>query len=446
MEITNEIIDTLFSKCFFRDDEIVDGRPTSDYVVVNSPLLHKPPIAFSANHLQEIKSEILNLIDLIPNISEEVCLESLRGYEWGNDEALNKLMLMGTATSSLNVTSLDVNDGKIFYIKRDKTHDLEEIKGLPKENIPQFKNEVQKSYTKEEQVLIRKNGQKINFELNYYLPTINRGLNFFGIRAELDKKVRNKLNFYDQNNNLLYERVFLDTDGITGIEGMLGQRLRCEFNDLEGNQITYLYDKCHVFNLVAPKEKKFGKRIELTGEEGNYQRISIWAMNPLDEYTIKSLEVDDKYFSLKLENAFGPYGNYVDGTTRSINYHSSLHSEPYLCLVEKVWPNEGSYLYCDEDGFKFFKEEPIVPYRNRRQFNKLATNLVAHPRNRESINYILDEFERIIPGMREFAINNSELLQYLLGVPYIEDPMTDIIMEKVINHACDFKSNILQAK
>lgn len=446
MELTSETIDTLFIKCFFKDEEIVNGRPTSDYVMVESPIIQKLPIAFSANHLQELKNDILKLIDLIPKIDEGISIESLREYEWGNDEDLNKLILMGNATQSLSITDIEVDNKKILYIKRDKSHDLEEIKGLPKENIPEVKNEVRKPYTKEEQELIRQNGERITEELNKYLSTINRGLGFFGIRAEIDEKTRNKLNFYDQDNNLLYERVFLDTDGIIGVEGLLGQRLRCEFYDKDNNKIEYLYDNRHIFYLNAPNDKKYGRRIELYGEEGNYQEIEISSVDPDDEYTIKTLEVNDEYLSLDLENAFGPYGNYVDGTTRKFTYHSRLHRKPYFCHIETVWPHKGSYLYCDESGFKFFREEPIVNYDNRQQFDLLATNLVAHPRNREALNYILDEFEKVLPGMREFFINNANLLKYLLEVEYIDDPVMDIIMNKAINHACDFKEPALTKK
>lgn len=446
MKITKEGIDNLFSKCFFNDDEIINGRPTSDYVAVSSPIIHKNPIAFSAKHLEEIKKDILSLIDSIPNIDEGISIENLREYEWGTDEYLNKLLLMGNAILAINITSLEINNEEILHLKRDKSHDLEAIKGLPKENIPEVKNEVRKPYTKKEQEIIRQNGERITGELNEYLSTINRGLNFFGIRAELDKNSKNKLNFYDKDNNLLYERTFLDTDGIIGIDAMLGQRLRCEFYDLEGNKITYLYDKRHIFILESPKDKKYGKRIELVGKEGEYKEISICNTNPDDEYTIKSLEVNDEYLSLELENAFGPYGNYVNGTTRKLAYHSSLHRRPYFSLIETTWPRKGTYLYCDESGFKFFNEEPIIHYENRKQFDKLATNLVAHPRNREALDYILNEFERIYPGIKEFTINNSNLLKYLLEVEYIDDPVMDIIMDRAINHACDFEKKSLPKK
>lgn len=446
MELTSSTIDTLFKKCFFKDDEIINGRPNSDYVMVESLILPKPPIAFSANHLQELKSDILTLIDLIPNIEEGISVESFKEYEWGNDEDLNKLLLMGNAILALNISDIEVENEKIFYIKRDKSHDLEKVKGLPKENIPEVKNEVRKSYTKEEQEIIKQNGERITEELNNYLSTINRGLGFFGIKVEIDEKTRNKLNFYDLDNNLLYERVFLDTDGIIGIEAAFGQRLKCEFCDRENNKIIYLYDNRHIFLLDSPEGKKYGIRIEFYGEEGNYQGIIIRSVNPDDEYTIKELDVNDDYLSLELENAFGPYGNYVDGTTRKFKYHSSNHRTPYFSIIEKVWPQKGNYLYCDEKGFKFFGEEPIVNYENRQQFDLLATNLAAHPRNRESLNYILNEFDRVLSGMREFVIKNFNLVKYLLEVEYIDDPIMDIIMNKAINHACDFKAPELSKK
>lgn len=446
MNITKEQIDSLFSKCFFREDEIVKGRPTSDYVMVESPLIKKNLIVFSANHLNEIKKDIIELIDEIPNIEEGVTIPSLSSFEWGNEDDLNKVLLMGLATKTISTSFIEVIDESICFIKRDKTYDFEEIKGLPKENIPETKDEVQKTYTEEEKEIIRQNGIRITNELNDYLPTINRGLNFLGIKAKLDEKTKNKLNFYDQEGNLLYERVFLDTDGIIGIEGMLNQRLKCEFFDNEENKITYLYDNRHIFRLDSKKDKKYSRGLELTGEEGNYQGIKVWSINPEDEYTIKSLEVDLDGLDLDLENAFGPYGNYVDGTTRKLNYHSPLNPRPYLSMIEKVWPRHGTYLYCDEAGFKVFNEEPIVPYQNRDMFNMLATNIVAHPRNREAINYILTEFERVLPGVKEFFVNNSFLLKYLLTVPYINDEITETIIKKTINEACNFKMKELIQK
>lgn len=352
---------------------------------------------------------------------------------------------MGNATSTLNISFIEVGNENVCFIKRDKSYDNEEIKGLPKENIPEVKQEIKRGYTEEEKEIIRQNGERITQELNDYLSTISRGLGFFGIKVELDKNSRNKLNFYDQEDNLLYERVFLDTDGIVGLEGMLNQRLKCEFKDKDNNDILYIYDNRHIFKQNS-NEKNFGRGIELKGEEGNYERIQIWTINPDDEYTIKSLEVDEESLDLELENAFGPYGNYVDGTTRKVKYHSPLHHRPYFSMIEKVWPHEGTYLYCDEDGFKAFNEEPIVHYQNRKMFDLLATNLIAHPRNREAINYLLEEFERIMPGTKEFFIANSNLLTFLLNVDYVADPVSETIINKAINHACDFKKNEISKK
>lgn len=440
MKLHSELIEDIFSKCFFRDDEILNGRPIGDYVMVKSVIYpENPPIVFSAEHLNEKKSDILDLMDMIPGINDGVSFDTLNKFDWCDELDFDKIVIMGEATKSIGLTIVEFGNDKAFSIKRDKTYDSEIIKGLPKENIPEQKMELKKGYTDEEKVAIKQNGERISQELEEFITTINRGLGFYGIRVEKDANERNKINFYDKDNNLIFERTFLDADGILGFEGMLNQRLKCEFEDKVGNQITYLYDNRHIFLLSGPKGTKYGTRIELTGEEGNYAKIMISCTNADDEYVIKSLEVSDNFFSIQLDNAFGHYGNYEDGTTRSLIYHSSLHREPYLHFAEKVWPQNGAYLYCDTAGFKFFGEEAIVPYSNRKAFDMLATNIVAHPRNREALNYLLDELERKMTGIRDFVLNNSNLYKYLLEVEYVQDPITESIVDRVINHACDFK-------
>lgn len=445
--VDTELIGKLFEKCFFQEDEIINGRPLSNYVTVESFIHKNGNIVFSSKHLNELKSDILTLLDSLPDLSEGVFLEDLKKCKWNKNNSLDKFLLMASSIKAIKVSSIETDKGIVTLIKRDKENDDVKIIGLSKENIPEVKQNIKTGYTDEEKEIIRQNGERITDELHRYLEIINKGFSFFGYSIKLDEKVRNKVNVFDLDNNLVFERTYLDTDGIIGAEGLNDVRLLLNFKLIDGSKFEYWLDKnVHHFSLTGDDHHHFGYGIDIHTNYGIITGMSLWSVNPEDEYTIKKLEVFDDSFNLELENAFGPYGNYVDGTTRHLMYHSPNNRSLFFCMQEKVWPDDGKIIYGDEKGFYSFDRIVTSPFNGVDNFHKLATNIISHPRNRAAINYILNEFDKVLPNVSRYFKVNIPFLRYLLNVPYVEDEGTNNIVNYAIDHKCDFKVDLKERK
>lgn len=316
-----------------------------------------------------------------------------------------------------------------------------------KEMIHEVKDEEKTKYTDEEKEVIRQNRERITEELNMYLEIINRCFGFFGFSFKLDEEVRNKINIYDANNELVFEKKYEDTDGIIGAEGMSNLRLRLCFKLLDGSLFEYwLSNNKHHFSVTGDEEHNFSYGLEVDTNYSIVKGISVWSINPDDEYTIKKLEASSTYFRYELDNAFGPYGNYVDGTTRTLSYNSANNNRLGFHMQENVWPDDGSIIHGNEKGFYSFDRAVESPFNGVANHHRLATNIVAHPRNREAINYLLKEFDKVLPNVSRYFVANVPFLRYLLNVPFVEDKATNLLVQNVLNPKCDFKVDLKERK
>ena len=242
----NQINDLFFS-CLFEEDELIDGRPTTEFTSVDSIAPNYkgkcPTIGFSTNKLNEKKQTIIDFIDSLPKINEGCIWEDLYydclGNKWCEDiKTLDQLVMMALACGLISHTIIEGNGDKISIITRKKQNDKLLVKGLNPELLSQNKNNQieKKSYTPEELKLIAENKSKITQELKQYIEIIKTGFKFLGINVNLNKEKINQLDFFDNENKLIFSKKFEDTDGILGIDGILNQRLRTEFMDCFGNE------------------------------------------------------------------------------------------------------------------------------------------------------------------------------------------------------------------
>lgn len=447
-KLESQKISKLFYKCFFEDDEIINGRPIGEFTSIKSINPNKNiTVLLSTMKLNKNKNIIIEYIDLLPKIDEGNSLDNLcfdrNGNKWCEDiQILDQLLMMALACQLISYTTLELKDEEIITIKRIRENDNLKVSGISPAVIPETKdNQLSKEYNEKEKHLIAENKIRITEELNEYYKIINTGLGFFGIHAIINTDSVNQLDFYDNKDNFLFSRKFADTDGIVGLEGILNQRLFCEFKDRFENKITYLVDgKRHIFLLSSPEDKKYGYRIEITRDNNkeHYSRILICTTDANSNYVIKKIEVSDESLKIELNNQFGPYGNYVDGEKRFIWYKPLPN--PLLYMIEDEWHTKGHFLqgHCSKielDG------KILIGRLTCEQFYMLSTNIVLHPRNKELVLYTVDEIEKQMPGIKEFIYNNSVLYNYIINTEYQSDFITDKIVQATIHEKCNLKKS-----
>lgn len=455
-KLEEKVIDELFGSCFFDDNEIIKGRPTSNFTSVMSinPTAGIT-VLLSTNKLNKNKRKIIEFVDLLPKIEEGNSLESLYynkdGNKWcDNIKILDELIMLAMACGVLTYSTIEIDGEEIAIIKRVRENDKLEVKGVSPEFLPVIKeNQLSIGYTAAEKRMIVENKIRITEVLNKYNKIINIGLGFFGISAKINQENENQLDFYDKEGKLLFNRKFEDTTGIVGWEAIFNQRLSCEFNDQDGDKINYLVDRNrHIFMLSAYQEKKYGYRVEITTDDNteNYSRLTIVVTDANADCIIKKLEIDEKDLMVEVNNHFGSYGN--GGPMRLLWYRDTIAShDPLLFMTEEDGDYVGHNLIGDERGIRVDGNK-FVDYLSRREFYNLATNIALHPRNRELILYTVEAIDEALHGVKNFITENFSLYRFLTEETYQPNPATDAIVEATIYDKCNFtqQSKVLEKK
>lgn len=449
-------INNLFFSCLFQEDELMDGRPTTEFTSVESIVPNYkgkcPTIGFSTNKLNEKKQIIIEFIDSLPKINEGCIWEDLYydclGNKWCEDiKTLDQLLMMAIACGLINYTIIESNGDKISIIKRTKQNEKLPIKGLNPKLLPKNQNtQIEKqSYTLEELKLIEENSSKITQELEEYIGIIKTGFKFLGINVSLNKEKVNQLDFFDNENKIIFSKKFEDTDGILGIDSILNQRLRTEFMDSFGNEITYLRDgDRHIF-LFSSELNNYGYRVEITQAINQKpSKIMISTTDANSNYVVKKFEIDNCDLQVELNNQFGPYGNYEDGEKRYLWYRNpnlSNGQDNLLFMIETEWGGKGHCL--SSDGFTItIDDKEIASGLTLEQFYVLATSIASHPRNRELIIYTIDELDKQLPGVKKYVSDNYLLYNELTNENSYElNPIVESIIESTIHKKCNINKN-----
>lgn len=445
-KLESKKINELFYNCFFEEDEIINGRPTSEFTSIKSINPNKNiTVALSTKKLNENKKDIIEYVDALPKIEEGNSLDNLyfdkEGNRWCDDiKTLDQLMMLALACQIVSYTTIELGGKKIVTVCRVRENDELKIKGTAPELMNEQKdNQLSNGYTEEEKKLIAQNKIRITQELNEYNEIINTGLGFFGVHAFISDKTENQLDFYDDNNDLLFTKKFEDTDGIVGWDAIFNQRLSCEFTDKFQHKINYLVDgNRHIFLLSSTGDKHYGYRVEITkdNDKNNYSHILVSTQDKNADYVIKRIEISDKDLKVELNNQFGPYGNYEDGEKRYLWYKTS---GDFLSMVEDEWHDKGHYLYGDGSSVKIDNKK-IISGLTKQQFLMLSTSIVQHPRNKELVLYAVEELEKQLPGIKEFICNNFPLYNFIVESEYEQDFITESIIKATIHEKCNLKN------
>ena len=445
-KLEQEKVHEIFYACLFKEEEVKRGRPCTDFTPVKSINPKKNiTVCFCTDRLNEFKEIIIGFFNLLSskiNTFNDLYYD-INGNKWCEDiQTIDQLIQLGLGC---NIITYNTNYDNIF-INRLKENDNLIIKGHNPKELPEKKEEIVKEYTAEEKALIAKNKKLITAELKKYISTINIGLSFYGIHAKINNNSENQLDFYDIKNNLIYSRQFEDTCGI--LVSDFDIRLNTEFVDNYGNTIKYFLDDSHNYRhcfILSSPEKKYGYRIELTYNKNNtvLENIEVRTTNANDDYVFKRLNIDEGNLYAELNNQFGPYGNYIDGEKRKIWYISpkNIVNYPNFFMTESVLPNSTENYHQISGGLnglsldKTYTTGPLTC----QQFNSASLNITRHPRNKETIEYILDELDKQLPGIKTFTINNFSIYSDVMNGEYESDPVLDEMINNTIQNECNIK-------
>jgi hypothetical protein len=101
--IDTKRLEDIFLDCLFRDEEIVDGKPTSDPIIVDGITMN---VGFHKERLISYKDELKKMLDALPTEFQPTSKEggggwsflnmcnTKDGYQWGEHRNMEQLCLL----------------------------------------------------------------------------------------------------------------------------------------------------------------------------------------------------------------------------------------------------------------------------------------------------------------------------------------------------------------
>lgn len=435
-----ETVRKLFSECMFSDSEIKDGAPTLEFTYVDG-ISHQ--FVLNTKKLNENKAKIAELIDLlpitiIPQSFMSLCCDN-SGRLWTGDQSIMELlMVLGIACGIIEYTCPrgDWKNliGGVPVINKTTKDFNETIVGESPEEFSKYVSKEEKKKADEEQKRLEKLRKmaKDTFESHYEKAHPVFEMLGYSMGIEEDNYY-----LYDKSGEKLCELSVTPFLGGFSYEGVVNDT-RVEYgyseDGINSDGSIICRDIITIDNLKKRDEAYSGKFISVElgvglHEVADVPRLEVKIIKPDTDEKITTYYVNPYDLSLSIENDFGPYGNYEDGTKRTVHYstvtttpfvntgslllhESQINGAAYNIYInrENAYPETpAKYTYCVayyKDGNRInptIKEDHFDEQENA---DNLACEYLRTSRVKNLYNHILEHIESELPGAKDFIHQN----------------------------------------
>lgn len=439
-KLNEKIIRNILKDCIFKTDEIENGAPTKEFTYVDG-VVNK--FAFNTERLNKNKEKIAELIDLlplsaIPETFLALCYDKSNRLWTGDHVNVEMIMVLGIACGLIEYAYPREQWGNLpggvpVLIKTNK--DIKEVivGEQPEEFSKYVKKEEKPKTEKESEELVKlQDFAKDIFKTHY--NTAAPVLEMLGYSMGMEG---NLYYLYDSKGEKLCELSVEPFLGGFSYEGVVNDTKVGYIYSKDGvnadGSIVYRNIVC-VDNIQKRDEAYYGKRVNIELGVGLHNvpdvpRIEITITEPDSDEKITKFYANPYDLSIEIENNFGPYGNYEDGTIRSVHYTNTAKT-PFvnsgsLLLHESQVNGDGYNISIDrantypetpakysfstsyfKRGNKANPEVHSYTFEGKNNANELAYNYLKTSRAKNLYNHILDHIESEINGMKEYIHQN----------------------------------------
>lgn len=192
------------------------------------------------------------------------------------------------------------------------------------------------------------------------------------------------------------------------------------------------------FNAVLGfDEYKEEKGISITlrqSANGILSEIDVIVSNPNAENKYIEFQTTPYLFEATWENAIGPYGNYIDGTGRTVKYcdfsKCPYHKRILFMSEEKVIGAEDKQIIVsrnESNQCKISAGESIsglttkgTLYFDRdltlEEAHQYSLGLLATPRVRDFVHYTLERVDENVPGIKNYIMENIPFVSEVISI------------------------------
>lgn len=460
IDLNPENVHKLFQACLFKEEEIKDGEPISNFNFVNG-ITHQ--FIFSTERLNQNQAKITALIDMlpisvIPQSFLGLCYDKNERFWTGEHQTMELLMVLGIASGLIEYTVPRENwqnlPGSVPIVNKTEKDPNEAIVGeKPEEFSKYIPEEARKKHEEEKEALERARvSAKEKFEEHY--PTAAPVLEMLGYSMSMEGE---SYYLYDNKGEKLCELSVTPTLGGFSYEGVVNDTTVEYFYSYDGKNsdggIVYR-DIIRVSNIQKRDEAWYGKEVKIElgvglHEVSNVPRLEITITDPgSEDEKITKYYATPYNMSCEIENNFGSFGNYEDGTARSFHYTNTT-TNPFVnqgaLLIHEEEQNGSAYNISIDRTNKhpelpakyshktaYYKTEtdqnPDVTkcnFSGQDTANEIACEYLKSSRVKNLYYHVLERIESEANGMKDYIHKNYPFTTEVEEV-MAQDPAVDI--------------------
>ncbi len=446
LDLDQEDVLRTLKDCMFKDSEIKDEAPTAEFTYVEGIARS---FVFCTERLRANKDKIAKLVDNlqigdIPESFVNLCVTK-NGHMWTGDQGMMEvLMALGIACGLIEYAQPREKWNELFgavpTVIRTKGKKRGVIKGEKPEEFAKYIKEEDKKIQEEQ----RKYREEINAQakstFNEHYAKAAKVLENFGYSMGMDEDF---YYLYDNKGEKLCE---MSVEPILGgflYEGVVNDTRVSYTYTIDGKNSDegLIYrDIVTVDNLKKCDETYYGKQIKVELGVGLHEvsgvpRIEVTIIDPESDEKITTFSTNPFDLYLNIQNNFGPYGNYEDGTERSVNY-TNVTKTPFvnsgaLYLYENQEQGDSFSISINRDDYptiykvnqSFSKHadkdkswEKEFTFNGQKKANELACKYLKTSRVKNLYHHILEHLEEEVPGMKNYIYENYPFIKEVEGI------------------------------
>ena len=280
------------------------------------------------------------------------------------------------------------------------------------------------------------------------LNRINLGLQCLGLYAKINPEHENQLDFYNNSHSYICSKIYgNDCSYICkDFQNVSETSIHDNSNGVD-QTYSFIYDSyfaCNIYSFVASSESNLGKNYEIKmfydKQTNEIIKMSLYSCNLNDEYIKKSFVVGVDEIFAGIDNIDLNDKNH-NTISRKIHYRGKVGNKfkiLNMCERESTKDEDWSSIYGDEE---IYSDNYSTGTITKEEFDKKILNITRHPRNKELINYVLEEYNKMIPGITEYIMTYFPIYNKIMDYCYVNDELTDNMINDVIKEKCNLNQS-----
>ena len=261
------------------------------------------------------------------------------------------------------------------------------------------------------------------------LPYINTLLKLVGYSAQLN------------SNNIGYMNIYDIKTGKKHARAKITNPIEFKFIDNNGEEISI-----ESTNLTVANTHMITKGCEICLFHDS-KDFEVYKIEKGNDFYLESLFLNDNYISASVNNI--AYNDYIkDGEERRICYRKDKNYLGSLMIERNIVSTDYKCLGINDNeivsiNYSAGKGNTIyAKFDNEDELDNAVLQISVHPRNKELIEYVINDFDRELTGLKDYIQNKYEVYNKIMQTEYTNNSVINLLVERTIDESCNLSNMI----